>query len=178
MALYSDYGLHRGPLGALLLNRIDLSPGEALFLPAGILHAYVRGLGIEIMASSDNVLRGGLTQKHVDPSELGRVLSFEPYRPDVLRPKESVSSRGATVASYITDAEEFELSFIEVTLGCSFEGTGPDVLLVLSGEVIVRSSEEEVHLTSGDELFCGAGAPYEISGSGRVARASQNGAHP
>ncbi len=61
---------------ALMLNRVSLSPGEALYLPAGNIHAYLRGLGIELMTSSDNVLRGGLTPKHIDVSELLSVLDF------------------------------------------------------------------------------------------------------
>jgi len=61
---------------ALMLNRVSLSPGEALYLPAGNIHAYLRGLGIELMTSSDNVLRGGLTPKHIDVPELLSVLDF------------------------------------------------------------------------------------------------------
>ena len=67
-----------GVMVALLLNHVHLSPGEALFLPAGNVHAYLSGLGVEIMANSDNVLRGGLTTKHVDVPELLSVLNFEP----------------------------------------------------------------------------------------------------
>ena len=64
-------------LVALLLNHVRLAPGEAIWMPAGNLHAYLRGTGVEIMAASDNVLRGGLTPKHVDVDELLRVLRFE-----------------------------------------------------------------------------------------------------
>lgn len=67
-----------GILAALLLNRVSLVPGEALFLPAGNLHAYLAGLGIELMGPSDNVLRGGLTQKHVDVDELLAVVDTTP----------------------------------------------------------------------------------------------------
>ena len=65
---------------ALLLNHVRLAPGEAVWMPAGNLHAYLRGAGVEIMAASDNVLRGGLTPKHVDVAELLRVLRFEVLR--------------------------------------------------------------------------------------------------
>ena len=67
-----------GVLASLLLNRITLDPGEGIFLSAGNLHAYLRGVGLEVMANSDNVLRGGLTPKHVDVPELLRVLNFTP----------------------------------------------------------------------------------------------------
>ena len=69
-----------GVLAALLLNRITLQPGESIFLPAGNLHSYLHGVGMEVMANSDNVLRGGLTPKHVDVPELLRVLDFTPRR--------------------------------------------------------------------------------------------------
>ena len=71
-------------LAALLLNRVTLAPGEAIYLPAGNLHAYLSGAGVEMMANSDNVLRGGLTPKHVDVPELLRVLDFDAEPPPVL----------------------------------------------------------------------------------------------
>ena len=74
-----------GVLAALLLNRITLGPGEGIFLSAGNLHAYLRGVGLEVMANSDNVLRGGLTPKHVDVPELLRVLNFTPTTESQLR---------------------------------------------------------------------------------------------
>ena len=95
-----------GVLASLLLNRITLQPGQALYLPGGNLHAYLSGVGIEIMANSDNVLRGGLTPKHVDVPELMKVLDFPP-----------VTSRCCTAipvctgeAVYPTPALEFRLS--------------------------------------------------------------------
>src|SRR5206468_6918698 len=74
-----------GVLAALLLNRITLGPGEGIYLSAGNLHAYLRGVGLEVMANSDNVLRGGLTPKHVDVPELLRVLDFTPTTEAQLR---------------------------------------------------------------------------------------------
>ena len=77
-----------GVLAALLLNRLSLRPGEGIYLPAGNLHTYLHGVGIEVMANSDNVLRGGLTPKHVDVPELLRVLDFTPAS-EALRPRRS-----------------------------------------------------------------------------------------
>ena len=84
-----------GVLASLLLNRVTLHPGEALYLAAGNLHAYLAGVGVELMANSDNVLRGGLTPKHVDVPELMRVLDFnagdvEVLSGDEVRPGEIV----------------------------------------------------------------------------------------
>ncbi|MFC3298600.1 mannose-6-phosphate isomerase, class I [Arthrobacter agilis] len=82
--LSGQYPGDPGVLVALLLNRVSLHPGEALYLPAGNIHAYLSGLGIEVMASSDNVLRGGLTPKHVDTTELLSTVVFEPIAPPPL----------------------------------------------------------------------------------------------
>ncbi len=73
-----------GVVTALLLQRVDLEPGQAMYLDAGTLHAYLHGTGIELMTSSDNVVRGGLTTKHVDRTELLRVLDIKPRRPMVI----------------------------------------------------------------------------------------------
>ena len=95
-------------LAALLLNLVVLAPGEALYLPAGNLHAYLSGAGVELMANSDNVLRGGLTSKHVDVAELLRVLDFTPRTPPVLH---GVDDGGWV--RYDTDAAEFLLRRLE-----------------------------------------------------------------
>src|SRR5690606_27044565 len=90
-----------GVVAALLLNHVHLQPGEALYLPAGNLHAYVQGFGVELLANSDNVLRGGLTAKHIDVPELLSVLDFTPARPEILRPA------GTVEQVYRTPAREF-----------------------------------------------------------------------
>ena len=84
-----------GVLAALLLNRLSLRPGEGIYLPAGNLHTYLHGVGIEVMANSDNVLRGGLTPKHVDVPELLRVLDFTPASESALRPTTSEDANGS-----------------------------------------------------------------------------------
>ena len=93
-----------GILAALLMNRLLLHPGEALFVPAGMMHAHLRGTGVEVMANSDNVVRGGLTNKHIDVSELVSVVDFNPWLPEVLQP---VRTRPG-VLKYATPCSEFE----------------------------------------------------------------------
>ena len=83
-----------GMLAAMMLNRIVLQPGEALYLPAGNLHAYLFGVGVEMMANSDNVLRGGLTPKHVDVPELMRVLDFTAGDREILRGEQHGAASG------------------------------------------------------------------------------------
>ena len=94
-AIAHHYPGDPGVIAAMLLNHVRLQPGEALFLGAGIPHAYLNGLGVEIMANSDNVLRCGLTPKHVDVPELLRVVRFEASDPGVLRPEAVARRRGA-----------------------------------------------------------------------------------
>ncbi|WP_182346046.1 mannose-6-phosphate isomerase, class I [Tomitella gaofuii] len=121
-----------GVLSSMLLNRVTLEPGEALYLPAGNLHAYLHGVGVEIMANSDNVLRGGLTPKHVDVPELLRVLDFHSVP---ATPTEGVAA-GARERRYPSDTPEFSLSSIDLRGGCvELSGAGPEILLCTQGAV-------------------------------------------
>ncbi|MHA7280319.1 mannose-6-phosphate isomerase, class I [Arthrobacter sp. MDT2-2] len=108
--LSAQYPGDPGVLVALLLNRVSLRPGEALYLPAGNIHAYLQGLGIEVMASSDNVLRGGLTPKHVDTAELLSTVVFEPIAPPALAPEYTLLDQEL----YRPPFEEFQLQRIEL----------------------------------------------------------------
>ncbi|CAM5480094.1 hypothetical protein SCALM49S_06566 [Streptomyces californicus] len=104
-----------GVLAAMLLNYVRLQPGEALFLDAGVPHAYLDGLGVEIMANSDNVLRCGLTPKHIDVPELLRIVRFEATEPGVLRPEAAPSGEEL----YETPADEFALSRYTLATGAA-----------------------------------------------------------
>ena len=108
LELAERYPGDAGVLAALLLNRVTLAPGEAIYLPAGNLHAYLSGSGVELMANSDNVLRGGLTPKHVDVPELLRVLDFDHAGPPPVLTGSLDAADGAWVR-YDTPAEEFLL---------------------------------------------------------------------
>ncbi|MGW3142640.1 mannose-6-phosphate isomerase, class I [Streptomyces sp. NPDC001139] len=156
-----------GVIAAMLLNHVRLQPGEALFLGAGIPHAYLSGLGVEIMANSDNVLRCGLTPKHVDVPELLRVVRFEASDPGVLRPE--ASPDGEEV--YETPIDEFRLSrYVLPEGGTPHDLTRetPQILLCTAGSV--RAGEEE--LTPGTSVFVPAGEKAEVSGAGTVFRAT------
>ncbi|MHA7239381.1 mannose-6-phosphate isomerase, class I [Arthrobacter sp. TMS1-12-1] len=108
--LSAQYPGDPGVLVALLLNRVSLRPGEALHLPAGNIHAYLGGLGIEVMASSDNVLRGGLTRKHVDTGELLSTVVFEPLAPPSLVPEYTLLDQEL----YRPPFDEFQLQRIDL----------------------------------------------------------------
>ena len=156
--------LHPGDLGVLnvlLLNLVELAPGEALYCGAGRLHAYLRGFGVELMANSDNVLRGGLTSKHVDVRELTDVLTFEPGGADVLRPEGSV---------YRTPCRDFELSVVDLTRGGVYSAGadhGFEILVAIAGQAEIRTSAPESRCTfrRGETVAVTADTPgYEITG--------------
>ncbi|KES03509.1 mannose-6-phosphate isomerase [Streptomyces toyocaensis] len=170
-APYADIAHHYpgdpGVIAALLLNHVRLQPGEALFLGAGVPHAYLNGLGVEIMANSDNVLRCGLTPKHVDVPELLRIVRFEAGDPGVLRPE--AGPDGEEV--YETPVDEFRLSrYVLPEGGTTHDLTlaTPQILLCTAGSV--RAGEHT--LAPGRSVFVPAGEKAEASGTGTLFRAT------
>ncbi len=108
------YPLDLGLLFPFLLNLVNLSPGQAIFLEAGILHAYLEGNGLELMASSDNVIRAGLTPKHIDIEEFKRVCRFEPFSPELLEAKVPSGSKRPRLKAFATDVQDFRLQLLEL----------------------------------------------------------------
>ncbi|PRH78330.1 mannose-6-phosphate isomerase, class I [Streptomyces solincola] len=166
-ALAHHYPGDPGMLAAMLLNHVVLTPGAALYLGAGVPHAYISGLGVEIMANSDNVLRCGLTPKHIDMPELLRVVRFQADDPVVLRPEASPSGEEV----YRTPAEEFRLSrFVRA------EGAAPADLTAATPQILLATAGApqagEVLLTPGQSVFVPAGEPVELRGTGTVFRAT------
>jgi mannose-6-phosphate isomerase len=143
-----------GVVVALLMNYVMLRRGEGVFLRAGLLHAYVSGLGVEIMAASDNVLRGGLTPKHIDVPELLSVLDTTAAEVPVLRPR----ADGA-VTDYAVDVPDFALRRVTLT-GEPLEVpvTGPAMVLATAGTVTVASpqSGEDLEIQVGTVAFASA----------------------
>jgi len=144
----------------MLLNRITLEPGEAIYLPAGNLHAYLEGVGFEVMANSDNVLRGGLTPKHVDVPELLRVLDFTPTEEQGLRP--GVTRHGIELV-YDTPAPEFAVSVLGLDgdqLGHQVDAPmhhdGPQVLLCTEGSVQLHAKTSVLTLDRGAAAWVAA----------------------
>ncbi|WP_328386503.1 mannose-6-phosphate isomerase, class I [Streptomyces sp. NBC_00400] len=171
-----------GVLAAMLLNHVQLQPGEALFLGAGIPHAYLSGLGVELMANSDNVLRCGLTPKHVDVPELLRVVRFEAGDAGVLRP-EAVDGEEI----YDTPIDEFRLSRFALAPGAAprpLVSRTPQILLCTAGVVRVRGGGDGVGaggsaeaggewtLSPGESAFVPAGEHLTIAGEGTLFRAT------
>ena len=170
LALGERYPGDPGVLASLLLNRITLQPGQALYLPGGNLHAYLAGVGIEIMANSDNVLRGGLTPKHVDVGELMKVLDFSPGDQPVLHGDPGIAGESV----YRTPAPEFRLSRLEPGPDKrEITHPGPQVLLVVDGSIELSDGRRTLlDVPRGRSVWIGAGdGPVWISGTGTTFRA-------
>jgi mannose-6-phosphate isomerase class I len=157
----------RGLFSIFLLNLVHLQPGEAIHLPAGILHSYLEGSGIEIMANSNNVLRGGLTSKHVDVPELLATLRFEGGSAEILPPARIPGSREWR---YDTLASEFELRRMEITAGEPHQSAADhsaEIAIVVAAEegaqVTVESRDRSLELRRGDVFLAWFGTPYTLS---------------
>ncbi|MFF2327080.1 MULTISPECIES: mannose-6-phosphate isomerase, class I [unclassified Streptomyces] len=156
-----------GVVAAMLLNYVELQPGEALFLGAGVPHAYLDGLGVEIMANSDNVLRCGLTPKHIDVPELLRIVRFEASDPAILRPEASPSGEEL----YETPVDEFRLSRFDLSPGAhpvDLTRETPQILLCTAGAPTAGT----LGLTPGASVFVPSGEKVEVSGTGTLFRAT------
>lgn len=136
-----------GVLAALLLNVVTLAPGEAAFLRAGQLHAYLSGLGVEIMANSDNVLRGGLTTKHVDVAELVRVLDFS----SLANPRTEATPIEGGGVEFALPVDTFAVRMYELDNGEQLRicDDGPAIVLCTSGTV----QRDEFTLTQGNAAW-------------------------
>jgi len=173
-ALQDEYPYDIGVLSPAILNLVCLAPGQAMYLPAGQLHAYLEGVGIELMANSDNVLRGGLTPKHVDIPELMRVLNFKATTLEILSP-ETVSS---TEQVFRTPADEFELSVISVSPDQPHgnpQRSAVQLLLCTAGRATVTRAHDPAKMTvpKGTCLLIKAGAPaFQIEGAATFYKAA------
>jgi mannose-6-phosphate isomerase len=150
-------------IAPLYLNVIQLKPGEAIFLSAGVLHAYVHGLGMELMANSDNVLRGGLTSKYIDADELKSVLDFTPFMPEILRPSNAGSEQSEF--AYKTECKDFALKHFQNKNGTiNYINTSPSIMFVTNGMLTINDTVEnkQLVLKKGESAFI---APTEQSDS-------------
>jgi mannose-6-phosphate isomerase len=161
-----------GIVVSLLLNLVTLHAGEVVFLPAGNIHAYQHGLGIEVLAASDNVLRGGLTPKHVDVPELMRVLNFQPLPVPFL----AASHPSPGVRLFRPDVPDFELAVVRpIGEPARFEPSADALLICTAGELRVAGSITEWSLARGEAAYVTATeGELTFSGSGEVFLATTN----
>lgn len=168
--LAATYPGDPGILAPLALNLHRLEPGEAVYTGARVLHAYLEGLGIELMTSSDNVVRGALTSKHRDAAELTRILSFRPDPPRALVPTVEPG-----VHRFAASEAGLELSVLELSERPIAGGgdRGVEIMLSVDGEgVLTPQGEAPIELTPGSSLLIPAAVEgYEVTGKGRLFRA-------
>jgi mannose-6-phosphate isomerase len=172
--LNEEYPRDVGVLSPAFLNLVKLEPRQAMYLPAGELHGYLEGTGIELMANSDNVLRGGLTAKHIDVKELLSILNFTEAKLTILQPQRVAS--GETF--YPTGAAEFVLSIIEINDRLPFLGAlkrSVEIMICTKGEARISELREgeTTALTRGTSIVVPAAVEqYRIEGEATLYKAA------
>jgi mannose-6-phosphate isomerase len=174
LKLDAEYPGDIGVLSPALLNLVKLRPGQAMFLHAGRLHAYLDGVGMELMANSDNVLRGGLTPKHIDVPELLSVLTFDQQELVILEP----GNERPCERAYASDAREFKLTVIGVSAGLSYmspDDRSVEIMICTDGVARLTNPESKatLELSKGmSVLIPSALRRYSIEGAATIYKAS------
>nr|WP_221417470.1 mannose-6-phosphate isomerase, class I [Microbacterium marinum] len=164
-AIVRDFPGDPGIVVALLMNLVVLHRGEAVFAPAGVLHAYQDGLGVELMAASDNVLRGGLTPKHIDVAELLRIVDTQPGVPAILGRRDA-----AEPMVFDVGVADFRLRRVtsssdgEVAMALA----GPTIVLAVSGGPSVATAGREIDLAPGEAAYADDETELILRGEGTV----------
>ncbi|WP_295540676.1 mannose-6-phosphate isomerase, class I [uncultured Thiohalocapsa sp.] len=164
---YSPRGHYdRGLLSFLLLNLLHLRPGQAIFLPAGELHSYLQGAGLELMANSNNVLRGGLSAKHIDVDALLEVLRVDPHVPRIMAPQTAAHDPRWQI--YAPPVAEFSLRRLRLGVGdaAPLEPHAVMLGLVLDGTLHIDGAASRLRLHRGGTCLLPAGAQLQITSRG------------
>lgn len=165
--LLKQYPEDAGILAPMFFNIIEMKPGEAIFLDAGTPHAYLKGAAIEVMANSDNVLRGGLTKKHIDLEEYLAILDFEAREVQILSPL----ADDCRIGYYPSPAAEFRLGVLKLVEFTTVRShlKVPAIALCLAGEFELSQGRERIVLAKGKSAFIDAQNPaLSISGCGEM----------
>ncbi|GEL95198.1 mannose-6-phosphate isomerase, class I [Cellulomonas composti] len=169
--LHAQYPGDPGAVTSVLLNPVTLQPGEVLFVPAGAVHSYLEGFAVELMANSDNVLRAGLTPKHVDVAELLETVDTVAAPPIRIAPEHVFTSTDV----FYAPVDDFELSVTHLTTDdeARVPGRGPRIVLCLEGDVEVRGEHDgALRLSAGQAAFVPASdGPLVATGRGRMVQA-------
>jgi mannose-6-phosphate isomerase len=149
---FNDHSkIDRGIFSIYFFNLLNLKKGQAMFQDSGVPHAYLEGQNVEIMANSDNVLRGGLTNKYVDVKELMKHIKFEQTIPEVIE----ATRQNDHEEVYKAAAPDFRLSRFQLKKGevITFESMSGETLLLLKGSVSISSGDDELELNKGESAF-------------------------
>lgn len=162
--LLSFYPKDNFILAPFIMNLLYLEPFCAIYLDAGIPHAYLQGAGVEIMASGDNVLRAGLSPKHIDKAELLKIVELKPYLPKIIQPKAMEN----TLISYPVPVQDFNLSTCQIDGKMELKGVNnPAIVLILEGKLIVKGATEDRFLSKGEALMLlKEDMPVSVEGKG------------
>lgn len=176
LLLADQFPADRGVLSPLFLHVLRLEPGQAIYTGPGILHAYLEGFGVELMANSDNVLRGGLTTKHVDVAELMSILRFEAQDPELLAPEIGGPGTDAGEQRFAPPVEDFALTLVPLAAGeprRRSAGHGVEILFALRGEGFLESASGARHAFRGGDSFLvpAAAGSYRLAGEATLFRA-------
>lgn len=154
--------LDKGIYSIYFFNIVKVNPGEAVFQDAGIPHAYMEGQNMELMANSDNVLRGGLTPKHVDVAELLKHVAFEETHPNIMQGE---LQEDGLERIYKSPAPDFELSKIDLKSNEYYTNRSAtaEIFIVLEGKVGVSGSNAQLDCGKGDSIFIEANENYNIT---------------
>lgn len=160
-----DGNYDRGIFSIYFFNLLHLKKGEGIYQPAGLPHAYLEGQNVEIMANSDNVLRAGLTDKHIDIAELMKHVQFTATEPAIIREGEE-----AAETVYKSAAAEFELSRYALTSGAAHQWTttGPEIVLVLEGSLQLSAAGTSLPLQKGEAAFILPGSGVAAQSGGKA----------
>jgi mannose-6-phosphate isomerase len=172
MTYNSPDKIDRGIFSIYFFNLVHCKRGEAVFQDAGVPHAYLEGQNVEIMSNSDNVLRGGLTPKHIDVPELMKHIKFEGITPNILKGKK----RNEIEEVYETPAPDFELSRFQLENGRRgiFTSAAADILFIETGILKLSTEQHSLELGSGEAAIVFNNTDVQLSseGSASVFRAS------
>jgi mannose-6-phosphate isomerase len=166
--LTATYPSDPGVVGVLLLNYLTLRPLDGLYVRPGQIHAYLHGTGVEILGGSDNVIRGGLTPKHVSAGDLREILDVDAVEPSLI-PATSSADGGQF---WPTPQPEFELRRYDVAAMQRFAPDGPSVLLCIEGQLEIGDRDGSVALGPGESAFAFAGTDLDVAGHGVLMRAN------
>lgn len=147
----------RGIFSIYLFNLLHLKKGEGIYQPAGLPHAYLEGQNVELMANSDNVLRAGLTDKHIDVAELMKHVAFVPTSPDIIPASEDKKQ------VYTTPAAEFELTKFSLSDEETFATESATIIFVYEGDVSVQAGENVLLLKRGEAALAAAGQAFTMT---------------
>jgi mannose-6-phosphate isomerase len=153
--------IDRGIFSIYFFNLVELKPGQAIFQDAGIPHAALQGQALEIMANSDNVIRGGLTPKYIDIPQLLKLVAFKSITPEIIENKQSDNPYEMF---YESPSPDFRLSRIQLSKGDLYKNTtfSTEILLLLDGEIVLDTNDKDILIKKGESIIAFAEKSYRI----------------